>query len=74
MKYPLRVVDVTQRYWKTAIADADSRVICQMMGGEWDRPFAEFVVRVANRWHQLRPWFKPYGRENWLWERNTWKT
>ncbi len=73
MKYPLKVVPVTGREWSVAISDSDGKIIANVIDQEWGFTFAVFVVKAANRWHKLRPWFRPYTREDWLAQRDPWK-
>ena len=71
MKYPLRVVKVKEREWAVGIADASGKIVCHVLDQEWGHRFAAFIVTAANRWHRLRSWFRPYTRDDWLWEKNT---
>ena len=73
MKYPLRIIKVIEQPWNVAVADANGKIVCHIMAGVWDKRLAEFIVRTANCWHQWRPWFRVYTRNDWLRERNTWK-
>lgn len=74
MKYPLRIAAVRERPYRFVIEDANKKVIFAIFDND-PRSFglARFVVRTANRWHFIRIWFRPYAREDWLWERNIWK-
>ena len=66
MKYPLKVVDVSQREYAVAIADGSGKIIATITDREWGHVFARQVVAWANRWHHLRCWFRPYNRNDWL--------
>lgn len=73
MKHPLRVVDRRDRsLGGYDIVDGKNSVICAIYanGGRWEREFAEWIVRTANRWHRWRKFFRPHTRDDWEWERN----
>jgi hypothetical protein len=69
MKYPLRVAYTPALADRYAIADARGKIVCRVVDEDWDREFAEFIVRSANRW-RWRRWFRYRTREDWLWERH----
>jgi len=70
MKYPLRICTnkpaPVPMY--ISIVDADNSIVVNVIDDRID--LAEHIVRIANRWHRLRAWFRPYTREDWIWERN----
>jgi hypothetical protein len=69
MKYPLRVIDCPNIVPRIAVADASGKIICGVMDEEWGEHFARFIVSAANLW-PWRRWFRPYTREDWVWEKN----
>lgn len=70
MRYPLRLVKVVGQPHRYAVADANHRVVIQIMDVERAYDLAVFIVRAANRWRKMRSYFKPYNRDDWLNERN----
>jgi UV DNA damage repair endonuclease len=70
MRYPLRLVKVVEQTHRYAVADANHRVVIQIMDVERAYDLAVFIVRAANRWRKVRLYFKPYNRDDWLKDRD----
>ena len=71
MKYPLRIVRIVEKPYDWAIADATGKIICTMADDPWAHTLANYFVSSANRWHKIKPWFRPYMSSNWLLGKNT---
>jgi hypothetical protein len=74
MKLPLRIVK--NNMFSVPIADADNRIICQVVAHRDAFDNAEAIVKAMNRprwWHRFRI-NKPYTRSDWEWKRPWWAT
>jgi hypothetical protein len=73
MKYPLSLIERRPFDGGYAIRDDIGMIVCNVPDHGNALQFSEFIVRAANRWHRWRSFFRPNAREDWMWERNTWR-